>query len=415
MWVSIDSEAACSAALQQSFLDFGIVDNDSLQLVLQFDGASLARALCIALQAASPEALPSAAEHAAMITVMDEALSSCRLELEEMEASVAVAHGQLKSLSVSVHVMEAELANAEKRAEAAEARRRAAQEAAKAADKQAARTQHRQAAATAEERAVMATEKERLAAKEVSAKELLVQATKRFEAAQELIEMHQAGKERAAADASAAEAAQMKAAADRKIAEAAVARSSGLEGAATRAAALEQDLACEKANAIKAAALQKEAEETATALQAVLQQQEATWEQAAAAWGAERQCYVRDGQQTDALWVQEEVSWAVAQKCYKKALLETEREVGDVIRMQLVRAAVLSTAGESLGPQFTPQAVPAAQAPCAGKGTHNLGRGGEAKGMGAAWGKGGRGGRGHDERVSHLPSRSHAALAATLD
>ena len=38
---------------------------------------------------------------------------------------------------------------------------------------------------------------------------------------------------------------------------------------------------------------------------------------------------------------------------------------------------------------------------------YNLGRGGKAKGMGAAWGKGGRGGRGHDERVSHLPSRSH--------
>ena len=49
MWVSIDSEAACSAALQQAFLRYGIVDTDALQLVLESDGAGLARALCIRL------------------------------------------------------------------------------------------------------------------------------------------------------------------------------------------------------------------------------------------------------------------------------------------------------------------------------------------------------------------------------
>ena len=47
----------------------------------------------------------------------------------------------------------------------------------------------------------------------------------------------------------------------------------------------------------------------------------------------------RDPKQADELWVKEDASWPVAQKCYQKALLEMEREMGDVIRTQLVRAA----------------------------------------------------------------------------
>ena len=58
MWVSIASDAACAAALQQAVVDFGVVDTDTLQAVLQIPetAAGLARALCTALQAAPPAA-----------------------------------------------------------------------------------------------------------------------------------------------------------------------------------------------------------------------------------------------------------------------------------------------------------------------------------------------------------------------
>ena len=58
MWVSIASDATCAAALQQAVVDFGVVDTDTLQAVLQIPetAAGLARALCTALQAAPPAA-----------------------------------------------------------------------------------------------------------------------------------------------------------------------------------------------------------------------------------------------------------------------------------------------------------------------------------------------------------------------
>ena len=58
MWVSIASDAACAAALQQAVVGFGVVDTDTLQAVLQIPetAAGLARALCTALQAAPPAA-----------------------------------------------------------------------------------------------------------------------------------------------------------------------------------------------------------------------------------------------------------------------------------------------------------------------------------------------------------------------
>ena len=64
MWVSIASDAACAAALQQAVVDFGVVDTDTLQAVLQIPetAAGLARALCTALQAAPPESMTD--EHA---------------------------------------------------------------------------------------------------------------------------------------------------------------------------------------------------------------------------------------------------------------------------------------------------------------------------------------------------------------
>ena len=53
MWVSIASDAACAAALQQAVVDFGVVDSDALQAVLQIPesgcAAGFARALCTAL------------------------------------------------------------------------------------------------------------------------------------------------------------------------------------------------------------------------------------------------------------------------------------------------------------------------------------------------------------------------------
>ena len=54
--VSIASDAACAAALQQALDDYGVVDTDALQAVLEIPetAAGLARALCTALQAAPP-------------------------------------------------------------------------------------------------------------------------------------------------------------------------------------------------------------------------------------------------------------------------------------------------------------------------------------------------------------------------
>ena len=66
MWVSIASDATCAAALQQAVVDFGVVDTDTLQAVLQIPetAAGLARALCTALQAAPPAAESMIDKHA---------------------------------------------------------------------------------------------------------------------------------------------------------------------------------------------------------------------------------------------------------------------------------------------------------------------------------------------------------------
>ena len=43
MWVSIESEAACSAALRQALDNYGVFDTDALQAVLETDTAGLSR------------------------------------------------------------------------------------------------------------------------------------------------------------------------------------------------------------------------------------------------------------------------------------------------------------------------------------------------------------------------------------
>ena len=54
MWVSIGSEAACSAALRQALDNYGVFDTDALQAVLDTDATGFARAWCTSLQTEAP-------------------------------------------------------------------------------------------------------------------------------------------------------------------------------------------------------------------------------------------------------------------------------------------------------------------------------------------------------------------------
>ena len=68
MWVSITSDAACAAALQQAVEDYGVVNTATLQAVLHHDASGFARprALCTALQAEPPAAQHRTATDAAV-------------------------------------------------------------------------------------------------------------------------------------------------------------------------------------------------------------------------------------------------------------------------------------------------------------------------------------------------------------
>ena len=66
MWVSITSDAACAAALQQAVEDYGVVNTATLQAVLHHDASDFARALCTALQAEPPAAQHRTATDAAV-------------------------------------------------------------------------------------------------------------------------------------------------------------------------------------------------------------------------------------------------------------------------------------------------------------------------------------------------------------
>ena len=134
IWVSIEPEAACSAALHQALDKYGVYDTVTLHVVLEVAAADFARTLCTALQTAPPEALarPQAAEHAAVIAVMDKAIAESRTELQETEETAAAC---AQHRADQHHKMEAQLGEAEKRIEAVEVKQRAARAAAKAEEK----------------------------------------------------------------------------------------------------------------------------------------------------------------------------------------------------------------------------------------------------------------------------------------
>lgn len=81
MWVSLASDAACAAALQQALHDYGVIDTDALQAVLEIpqSAAGFSRSLCTALQAAPPVSI---AEQVAVIAVMDGSLAESKQELQ---------------------------------------------------------------------------------------------------------------------------------------------------------------------------------------------------------------------------------------------------------------------------------------------------------------------------------------------
>ena len=238
MWVSIESEAACSAALRQALDEYGIVNTAILHGVLEVAAADFARTLCTALQAAPPEASarPQAAEHAAVIAIMDKAIAESKAELQETEEAAAAC---AQRRAAQHHKMEAQLGEAKKRIEAVEVKQRAARAAAKAAEKAMKARHERDLAQLTTEREAIAEREAALSAREASARSLIADATKRFESAKELMESKRASSNRAAADASAAEAARAEAAADRKAAEAAITKCAQMQDAANRVAAAE--------------------------------------------------------------------------------------------------------------------------------------------------------------------------------
>ena len=107
--MSIKSEAACSAALHQALDEYGVYDTVTLHVVLEVAAADFARTLCTALQTAPPEASarPRAAEHAAVIAVMDKAIAESKTELQETEETAPAACAQRRA--DQHHKMEAQL------------------------------------------------------------------------------------------------------------------------------------------------------------------------------------------------------------------------------------------------------------------------------------------------------------------
>ena len=111
MWVSIASDAACAAALQQAVVDFGLFDTDALQAVLQIpeSAAGLARALCTALRAAPPAAeIGTMTDVALTGNVVD--TSTAEAMIDEALCMVAEAEACERAAEERAHVW---LANAE--------------------------------------------------------------------------------------------------------------------------------------------------------------------------------------------------------------------------------------------------------------------------------------------------------------
>ena len=99
MWVSIASDAVCATALQQAVVDFGVVDTDALQAVLNIPetAAGFARALCTALRAARPAAEIGTMTNTAVLkdTAVQTALADDVVDSKTAEAMIAEALSML--------------------------------------------------------------------------------------------------------------------------------------------------------------------------------------------------------------------------------------------------------------------------------------------------------------------------------
>ena len=144
MWVSIALDAACAAALQQAVVDFGVVDTDALQAVLQIPevAAGFARALCIALRVAPPAAeigtmtdmavLNVATQTALTGNVVDTATAEAMIDeavcmMDEAEARERAAEERAHVWLANAELGSALLRKAEDRTDCAHAGRQAAE------------------------------------------------------------------------------------------------------------------------------------------------------------------------------------------------------------------------------------------------------------------------------------------------
>jgi hypothetical protein len=95
MWVSIESEAACSAALQQALHKYGVLDTDTLQAVLESDAAGFARALCTSLQTEGPSCSSTGTMTDAAVSTVEAGMQTCltgdAVDTSTAEAMVAEA------------------------------------------------------------------------------------------------------------------------------------------------------------------------------------------------------------------------------------------------------------------------------------------------------------------------------------
>ena len=114
MWVSIGSEAACSAALRQALDNYGVFDTDALQAVLETDATGFARALCTSLQQTEAPSVSSTGTMADADVPMVEACMQTCLTGDAVDISTAEAM-ILEALSMLDEAIERERA-AEERA-----------------------------------------------------------------------------------------------------------------------------------------------------------------------------------------------------------------------------------------------------------------------------------------------------------
>ena len=135
MWVSIASDAACAAALQQAVVDFGLVDTDALQAVLQIpeSAAGLARALCTALCAAPPAAeIGTMTDVALTGNVVDTSTAEAMIDealcmVDEAEARERAAEERAHRWLTNAELVSVLLRKAEDRTDRAQAGRQAAE------------------------------------------------------------------------------------------------------------------------------------------------------------------------------------------------------------------------------------------------------------------------------------------------